>query len=121
MKNLGSIKETLVEWYRSFKVFTKKLDETDNPRGSFGGIDYSEEEVAKFNSIQHEYVGSISGLDDFEKLSHAQILIRCLEIQNLIHFNLVGNMDKVSVKELENDYAFIHNLMLKVINYFTAK
>ena len=122
MINLGNIKETLKKWYNALKAFNKKLDEVDNPGiDSPSAIDYSEMEATTFNRLQCEYLGMVDGMDDFKYLSYDQILTRCLEIQNLIHFNLVGNTNYHSISELEIDYAFIHALMIKTIKYFTAK
>lgn len=120
MKNLQDIKDTLVKWYKSFKKFQDDLDKRDNP-GVVQSFDYSKNEVATFNRLQNEYLGSIDGMKDFVYLSHAQILTQCLEIQNLIHFNLMGNTDNEMINELNDDYAFIHGLMTKLIKYFTAK
>ena len=122
MINLGNIKETLKKWYNALKAFNKKLDDVDNPGiDSPLAIDYSEMEAGTFNRLQCEYLGMVDGMDDFKYLSYDQILTRCLEIQNLIHFNLVGNTNYHSISELEIDYAFIHALMIKTIKYFTAK
>ena len=122
MINLGNIKETLKKWYNALKAFNKKLDDVDNPGiDSPSAIDYSEMEAGTFNRLQCEYLGMVDGMDDFKYLSYDQILTRCLEIQNLIHFNLVGNTNYHSISELEIDYAFIHALMIKTIKYFTAK
>ena len=122
MINLGNIKETLKKWYNALKAFNKKLDEVDNPGMDYAStIDYSEMEAGTFNRLQCEYLGMVDGMNDFRYLSYDQILTRCLEIQNLIHFNLVKNMDRDSISELEVDYAFIHALMIKTIKYFTAK
>ena len=122
MINLGNIKETLKKWYNALKAFNKKLDDVDNPGiDSPSAIDYSEMEATTFNRLQCEYLGMVDGMDDFKYLSYDQILTRCLEIQNLIHFNLVKNTDRDSISELEVDYAFIHALMIKTIKYFTAK
>ena len=122
MINLGNIKETLKKWYNALKAFNKKLDDVDNPGiDSPLAIDYSEMEATTFNRLQCEYLGMVDGMDDFKYLSYDQILTRCLEIQNLIHFNLVGNTNYHSISELEIDYAFIHALMIKTIKYFTAK
>ena len=122
MINLGNIKETLKKWYNALKAFNKKLDDVDNPGiDSPSAIDYSEMEATTFNRLQCEYLGMVDGMDDFRYLSYDQILTRCLEIQNLIHFNLVKNTDRDSISELEIDYAFIHALMIKTIKYFTAK
>ena len=122
MINLGNIKETLKKWYNALKSFNKKLDEVDNPGMDYAStIDYSEMEAGTFNRLQCEYLGMVDGMNDFRYLSYDQILTRCLEIQNLIHFNLVKNMDRDSISELEVDYAFIHALMIKTIKYFTAK
>ena len=122
MINLGNIKETLKKWYNALKAFNKKLDDVDNPGiDSPSAIDYSEMEATTFNRLQCEYLGMVDGMDDFKYLSYDQILTRCLEIQNLIHFNLVKNTDRDLISELEDDYAFIHALMIKTIKYFTAK
>ena len=122
MINLGNIKETLKKWYNALKSFNKKLDEVDNPGMDYASTaDYSEMEASTFNRLQCEYLGMVDGMDDFRYLSYDQILTRCLEIQNLIHFNLVKNTDRDSISELEVDYAFIHALMIKTIKYFTAK
>ena len=122
MINLGNIKETLKKWYNALKAFNKKLDEVDNPGMDYAStIDYSEMEAGTFNRLQCEYLGMVDGMNDFRYLSYDQILTRCLEIQNLIHFNLVKNTDMDSISELEDDYAFIHALMIKTIKYFTAK
>lgn len=122
MINLGNIKETLKKWYNSFKVFSKELDKIDNPGATSNSvIDYSETEVSKFNQLQNEFLGSIDGMNDFKYLSHVQILHNCLEIQNLIHFNLVKQTDRKMIISLEEDYAFIHALMIKTLKYFTAK
>ena len=122
MINLGNIKETLKKWYNAFKAFNKKLDDVDNPGMDYAStIDYSEMEAGTFNRLQCEYLGMVDGMNDFRYLSYDQILTRCLEIQNLIHFNLVKNTDMDSISELEDDYAFIHALMIKTIKYFTAK
>ena len=122
MINLGNIKETLKKWYNTLKAFNKKLDEVDNPGMDYAStIDYSEMEAGTFNRLQCEYLGMVDGMNDFRYLSYDQILTRCLEIQNLIHFNLVKNTDRDSISELEVDYAFIHALMIKTIKYFTAK
>lgn len=122
MINLGNIKETLKKWYNALKAFNKKLDDVDNPGMDYAStIDYSEMEAGTFNRLQCEYLGMVDGMDDFRYLSYDQILTRCLEIQNLIHFNLVGNTNYHSISELEVDYAFIHTLMIKTIKYFTAK
>ena len=122
MINLGNIKETLKKWYNALKSFNKKLDEVDNPGMDYAStIDYSEIEASTFNRLQCEYLGMVDGMNDFRYLSYDQILTRCLEIQNLIHFNLVKNTDMDSISELEDDYAFIHALMIKTIKYFTAK
>ena len=122
MINLGNIKETLKKWYNALKAFNKKLDEVDNPGIDYAStIDYSEMEAGTFNRLQCEYLGMVDGMNDFRYLSYDQILTRCLEIQNLIHFNLVKNTDMDSISELEDDYAFIHALMIKTIKYFTAK
>lgn len=122
MINLGNIKETLKKWYNALKAFNKKLDDVDNPGMDYAStIDYSEMEAGTFNRLQCEYLGMVDGMNDFRYLSYDQILTRCLEIQNLIHFNLVKNTDRVSISELEIDYAFIHALMIKTIKYFTAK
>ena len=122
MINLGNIKETLKKWYNALKAFNKKLDDVDNPGiDSPLAIDYSEMEATTFNRLQCEYLGMVDGMNDFKYLSYDQILTRCLEIQNLIHFNLVGNTNYHSISELEIDYAFIHALMIKTIKYFTAK
>ena len=122
MINLGNIKETLKKWYNALKAFNKKLDDVDNPGMDYAStIDYSEMEAGTFNRLQGEYLGMVDGMNDFRYLSYDQILTRCLEIQNLIHFNLVKNTDRDSISELEIDYAFIHALMIKTIKYFTAK
>ena len=122
MINLGNIKETLKKWYNALKAFNKKLDDVDNPGMDYAStIDYSEMEARTFNRLQCEYLGMVDGMNDFRYLSYDQILTRCLEIQNLIHFNLVKNTDMDSISELEDDYAFIHALMIKTIKYFTAK
>lgn len=122
MINLGNIKETLKKWYNALKAFNKKLDEVDNPGMDYAStIDYSEMEAGTFNRLQCEYLGMVDGMNDFRYLSYDQILTRCLEIQNLIHFNLVKNTDRDLISELEDDYAFIHALMIKTIKYFTAK
>ena len=122
MINLGNIKETLKKWYNALKAFNKKLDDVDNPGMDYAStIDYSEMEAGTFNRLQCEYLGMVDGMNDFRYLSYDQILTRCLEIQNLIHFNLVKNTDMDSISELEHDYAFIHALMIKTIKYFTAK
>ena len=121
MKNLQDVKDTLVKWYKSFKKFQEDLDKRDNPGGVESSLVYSREEIATFNRLQNEYLGSIDGMKDFVYLSHAQILTQCLEIQNLIHFNLIGNTDNKMISELEDDYAFVYTLMGKLINYFTAK
>ena len=122
MINLGNIKETLKKWYNALKAFNKKLDDVDNPGMDYAStIDYSEMEAGTFNRLQCEYLGMVDGMNDFRYLSYDQILTRCLEIQNLIHFNLVGNTNYHSISELEIDYAFIHALMIKTIKYFTAK
>ena len=122
MINLGNIKETLKKWYNALKAFNKKLDEVDNPGMDYAStIDYSEMEATTFNRLQCEYLGMVDGMDDFKYLSYDQILTRCLEIQNLIHFNLVKQTDRKMIISLEEDYAFIHALMLKTIKYFTAK
>ena len=122
MINLGNIKETLKKWYNALKAFNKKLDDVDNPGMDYAStIDYSEMEAGTFNRLQCEYLGMVDGMNDFRYLSYDQILTRYLEIQNLIHFNLVKNTDRDSISELEIDYAFIHALMLKTIKYFTAK
>lgn len=122
MINLGNIKETLKKWYNALKAFNKKLDDVDNPGMDYAStIDYSEMEAGTFNRLQCEYLGMVDGMNDFRYLSYNQILTRCLEIQNLIHFNLVKNTDMDSISELEDDYAFIHALMIKTIKYFTAK
>lgn len=126
MKKLNDIKETLVEWFKKYKVLLSKinnkalLSDTVNMDLSFA-IDYSDEEVSSFNKLKNEYLGCVDGMGDFGYLSYAQILSDCLEIQNLIHFNLVNNTDRNMVKFLEDDYAIIHNLMVKTIKYFTAK
>ena len=122
MINLGNIKEILKKWYNALKAFNKKLDEVDNPGMDYAStIDYSEIEASTFNRLQCVYLGMVDGMNDFRYLSYDQILTRCLEIQNLIHFNLVKNTDRDSISELEVDYAFIHALMIKTIKYFTAK
>lgn len=122
MINLGNIKETLKKWYNALKAFNKKLDDVDNPGMDYAStIDYSEMEAGTFNRLQCKYLGMVDGMNDFRYLSYDQILTRCLEIQNLIHFNLVKNTDRDSISELEIDYAFIHALMIKTIKYFTAK
>lgn len=122
MINLGNIKETLKKWYNALKAFNKKLDDVDNPGMDYAStIDYSEMEAGTFNRLQCEYLGMVDGMNDFRYLSYDQILTRCLEIQNLIHFNLVKNTDRDLISELEDDYAFIHALMIKTIKYFTAK
>ena len=122
MINLGNIKETLKKWYNALKAFNKKLDDVDNPGMDYAStIDYSEIEASTFNRLQCVYLGMVDGMNDFRYLSYDQILTRCLEIQNLIHFNLVGNTNYHSISELEIDYAFIHALMIKTIKYFTAK
>ena len=122
MINLGNIKETLKKWYNALKAFNKKLDDVDNPGMDYASTaDYSEMEAGTFNRLQCEYLGMVDGMNDFRYLSYDQILTRCLEIQNLIHFNLVKNTDMDSISELEDDYAFIHALMIKTIKYFTAK
>ena len=122
MINLGNIKETLKKWYNAFKAFNKKLDDVDNPGMDYAStIDYSEMEAGTFNRLQCEYLGMVAGMNDFRYLSYDQIVTRCLEDQNLIHFNLVKNTDMDSISELEDDYAFIHALMIKTIKYFTAK
>ena len=122
MINLGNIKETLKKWYNALKAFNKKLDDVDNPGMDYAStIDYSEMEAGTFNRLQCEYLGMVDGMNDFRYLSYDQILTRCLEIQNLIHFNLVKNTDMDSISELEDDYGFIHALMIKTIKYFTAK
>ena len=122
MINLGNIKETLKIWYNALKGCNKKLDDVDNPGMDYAStIDYSEMEAGTFNRLQCEYLGMVDGMNDFRYLSYDQILTRCLEIQNLIHFNLVKNTDMDSISELEDDYAFIHALMIKTIKYFTAK
>lgn len=122
MINLGNIKETLKKWYNALKAFNKKLDDVDNPGMDYAStIDYSEMEVSKFNQLQNEFLGSIDGMNDFKYLSHVQILHNCLEIQNLIHFNLVKQTDRKMIISLEEDYAFIHALMIKTLKYFTAK
>jgi predicted RNA-binding protein (virulence factor B family) len=122
MKYLGDIKETLITWYKEMEVFTKKVDTIDNSgTDSITAIVYSEIEAGTFNILQNEYLGIIDGMEDIKYLSYTQILTRCLEIQNLIHFNLVKNTDRDIIVALEEDYAFVHNLMIKTIKYFTAK
>lgn len=122
MKYLDDIKESLKKWYEALKAFNKKLDDVDNPGMDYtSAIDYSEMEASNFNRLQCEYLGMVDGMDDFRYLSYDQILMRCLEIQNLIHFNLVKQTDRKMIISLEEDYAFIHALMLKTIKYFTAK
>lgn len=122
MINLGNIKETLKKWYNSFKVFSKELDKIDNPSAESNlAIDYSEIEISTFNRLQNEFLGSVDGMNDFKYLSYAQILHNCLEIQNLIHFNLVRQTNHKIIISLEEDYAFIHALMIKTLKYFTAK
>ena len=122
MINLGNIKETLKKWYNALKAFNKKLDDVDNPGiDSPSAIDYSETEATTFNRLQNEFLGSIDGMNDFKYLSYVQILHNCLEIQNLIHFNLVKQTDRKMIISLEEDYAFIHALMIKTLKYFTAK
>ena len=122
MKYLDDIKESLIKWYKALKAFNKKLNDVDNPGMDYAStIDYSVMEASNFNRLQSEYLGMVDGMDDFRYLSYDKILIRCLEIQNLIHFNLTGNTNYHSISELEVDYAFIHALMIKTIKYFTSK